>query len=201
MNLLADFVEDHMRHSHTNRHRPEISGVLRTGDENGANTGRDISFHYTPDEDDSGSDDDVIYWHFIPGFERINYFGGRFDFDNHYVLDELRNVEFNNVQIANWQPVHVDDRFYRCRFQDCEIRSLVSMDSLNHHSDFEFAFYSCDFSGCEIHDAKLIKKSLKKAGNYYLIGNPPVLVGSAAVIDWADVLLCESQKPERQWPL
>jgi len=127
MNLLADFVEDHMGLDHTNRHRPQISGVMRTGEQNGVNTRREISFDctdYNPGPDD---DYETTYWHYIPGFERIRYKGGAFSLDDHYNLSGLINISFNNVEIRGWRKLTLDDRFYRCRFSNCDIHEINSM--------------------------------------------------------------------------
>lgn len=200
MNLLADFVEDHMRIDHTNRHRPQISGVMRTGEQNGVNTGRDITFDCThnPNED---WDDDPTYWHYVPGFVEVRYRSGIFAHDVHYELENLRNVVFHDVQIRGWYPINVDERFYRCSFSNCDIASVSSLLSLSGYHNFAYAFERCDFSGCQIHVDDLINKDLKKQRNYYVAGNPPVLVGRrSAAIDWTKVLLCEEKKPDRQYP-
>ncbi|AIC26219.1 hypothetical protein IE4771_CH01067 [Rhizobium etli bv. mimosae str. IE4771] len=200
MNLLADFVEDHMRLDHTNRHRPQISGVMRTGEQNGINTGREISFdctNYSPDLDQDHDDYETVYWHYIPGFELIRYKGGAFSLDEHYNLSELENIHFNNVEIRGWNQLLLDDRFYRCRFSNCDIHEINSMLQLDKHNDYEYAFDRCDFSGCKIHVPELITKNLKKEHNYYVVGNPPVLVGMTDTVDWAKVLLCEERKPGR----
>lgn len=200
MNLLADFVEDHMHRSHANRHRPEISGVMRSGDENGANTRREISFDCTSDDEDPRFDDEVTYWSFIPGFKTINYFGGKFDYDDHYKINELVGVNFRNVEIANWRPLIVDDRFYRCTFTMCDIVWISSLLSSIAHSDFKYAFNGCNFSGCEIADHNFINIDLKEGKNYYVAGEPPILLGSKEVIDWSEILICEERKRENRWP-
>jgi len=202
MNLLADFVEDHMRHDHTNRHRPQISGVMRTGVQNGCDTGREIYFDCTNyNEDQSYYDDDYdTYWHFIPGFELIRYRSGIFAYDVHYELDSLTNVQFNGVDIRGWRPLNLDGRFHRCSFTNCTIASVSSLLALNNNQDFEYAFDQCDFSGCQIHIRDLAGKDLKKQRNYFISGNPPVLVGSNEVIDWSEVLFCEEKKPDRFAP-
>lgn len=203
MNLLADFVEDHMKRDHTNRHRPQISGVMRIGEQNGCSTGRDISFDctvYDPDPDYYYGDDDDTYWHFIPGFESIRYKSGIFAHDSHYELETLRNVHFHNVEIRGWRPISVDDRFYRCGFSSCDIASVSSLLALRNHQDFEYAFEQCDFSGCQIHTQELISKDLKKQRNFFVAGRPPVLIGSNEPVDWSQVLLCENKKPPRHFP-
>ncbi|NSZ00625.1 hypothetical protein G6M70_06020 [Agrobacterium tumefaciens] len=196
MNLLADFIEDHMWRDHTNRHRPQISGVMRTGEQNGRNTDRDIYFDCTSyDPEPNYDDDDPVYWHFIPGFASLRYKSGIFAHDVHYELDTLRNVHFQHVEIRGWRPVAVDDRFHRCRFSSCDIASVSSLLALNNNQNYEYAFEQCDFSGCQIHAHDLINKDLRKQRNYYLAGRPPILVGSDAVIDWSEILLCENRKP------
>ncbi|MDX0566421.1 hypothetical protein GOD83_21025 [Sinorhizobium medicae] len=96
MNLLADFIEDHMSASHANRHRPEISGVMRTGDQKGFNTERHIWFDCTMNADNP-DDDSEPYWFFIPGFKQIHYVGGVFAQDSHYDIDNIINVSFSRL--------------------------------------------------------------------------------------------------------
>lgn len=202
MNLLADFVEDHMKTDHANRHRPQISGVMRTGEQNGVSTGREIYFDCTDYDPNPNhfEDDYETFWHYVPGFETLRYKSGIFAHDIHYELDALKNVSFSNVEIRDWRPVNVDDRFHRCRFTNCDIASVSSLLPLNNHQEFEYAFEQCDFSGCQIHVHDLIGKELKKRRNYYLSGHPPVLVGKTDIIDWTDILVCEEKKPDRHFP-
>ncbi|MFS8120794.1 hypothetical protein QD336_00055 [Rhizobium sp. BR 250] len=198
MNLLADYIEDHMSSSHSHRHRPQISTVMTKGDENGLNTGRNISFSHESDE--QTPDDDEVYWSFIPGFKLVSYYGGVFDYDPNYELDDLYGVEFRNVEISNWRHVHLDHRFYRCRYTNCGIRSVDSLLTLNHGADFAYAFNDCDFSGCEIYDAQLLTKDLKKQRNYYLRQNPPALISGDQPADWEEIFECFDEKPKRDWP-
>ncbi|MDQ0421123.1 hypothetical protein J2045_002150 [Peteryoungia aggregata LMG 23059] len=197
MNLLADFVEDNMQRNHSNRHRPKLSGVMRAGEEKGINTGRDIYFDCTSQEYEQGpyDDDDEVFWSYIPGFSSVRYRGGIFGYDVHYNLEDLSDVKFHRVEIRRW-AISVDDRFHLCSFAGCEIISVSSLIALNRAQDYAYSFERCDFSDCLIHVAELLEKDLKKQGNYYLRGRPPVLVGSAQVIDWETVLLCEDKKPE-----
>jgi hypothetical protein len=116
-------------------------------------------------------------------------------------LDELSNATFDRVEIRNWSPVSIDDRFYACHFSDCRISSISSLISLRKHRDYEYAFEHCDFSGCHIHIHELIDKDLKKQKNYYITGSPPVLVGKSAAIDWTGVLLCVEKKPEHDFAI
>ncbi len=196
MNLLADFVEDHMRVHHENRHRAEISGVMRTGEQNGLNTGRNIVFDCTNNDPDADQHyDEETQWHYIPGFKRIRYRRGVFSYDPHYILDELRDVMFSYVEIRLWKPVNVDDRFFRCNFEFCGINSVSSIDSLRNHENFEFSFSRCDFSGCKIHVSELLEKNLKKNKNYYVKGNPPILIDGSVDVEWSEILVCEDKKP------
>ncbi|AKI01444.1 hypothetical protein IMCC20628_02748 [Hoeflea sp. IMCC20628] len=202
MSLLADFVEDRMSENHSNRHRSQISGAMRSGEQNGVNTGREISFDCTNYDPDNHYDDDyVTYWNFIPGFASIQYKSGIFDYDIHYEIDNLDNVNFNNVEIRGWRPVNVDDRFYRCSFSNCDIGSVSSLIALRNHKEFEFSFENCDFSGCIIHVRELVEIGLKKQHNYYLRGRPPILLGFDEPIDWSKILLCEETKPDRHFLL
>lgn len=199
MNLLADFIEDHMAGSHANRHRPQISAVLRTGEQNGLNTGRKISFDCTSGYNESGNYNEKpdAFWHWIPGFERIAFKGGIFDHDDHYELRDLRKVTFHRVNLRRWESVDVDDdRFLRCEFTQCHIASVSSMVALFRSDNFAEAFDRCDFSGCRISTDDLIDKNLKQHDNYYLRGNPPILVGDTGAVDWSKVLLCHDKKPD-----
>jgi hypothetical protein len=202
MNLLADFVEDHMSHHHFNRHREEISGVLNEGVANGANTGREFTFDCTPDYEGGyveRGDEELIYWHFIPGFKKLRYRSGAFAHDVHYQVDGLRNVAFFNVQLDGWSEITIDDRFSRCWFVDCGIRLVGSLDSLNSMQDYGFAFRRCDFSGCEFLDPAMLTIDFKKGGNFYSEANPPKLVGSLEKIAWADFLYTEAPAPILGW--
>lgn len=195
MNLLADFVVDHMVSSHDNRHRPEISGVMQTGDKNGANTGRDIIFSPPERDDDYQYDDYITYWHFIPGFDVITYYGGEFSLDVNYNINDLRGVKFIKTTLSLWKNISIDDRFDRCTFRTCSIASLSSMASLSHHQDYRYAFEACDFSGCIFSDAEILTKNFKEDNNYFIAGNPPTLLGSTATIDWSQILNCQEVRP------
>ncbi|MGO7731582.1 hypothetical protein [Rhizobium leguminosarum] len=195
MDLLADFVEDHMSKNHANRHRPQISGVMRTGDRNGANTEREIVFDYTdPDRDDG--DDEPTYWYYIPGFKLIRYQSGVFEKDVHYNLNDLKNVKFRNTELVDWGAIDIDDRFYRCRFRRCDIASIETIVSLLGASNHKFAFESCDFSGCKILDHGLLQADLKAQGNYFVDGSPPILVGLQRSADWDALLERKDKKPD-----
>ncbi|MBZ9771470.1 hypothetical protein [Mesorhizobium sp. CO1-1-8] len=194
MNLLADFVEDHMRLDHGNRHRSEISGVMRSGDENGANTGRDIAFSPPERDNDYQYDDYTTYWHFIPGFDVITYYGGEFSVDVNYSINDLRRVKFIGTTISLWNNVSIDNRFDRCTFRACSIASVSSIASLSHHQNYRYAFEVCDFSGCIFSDVEVLTKNFKEHNNYFIAGNPPTLLGSTATIDWSQILNCKEQK-------
>lgn len=195
MDLLADFIEDHMSKNHANRHRPQISGVMRTGDRNGANTEREIVFDYTDPGRDDG-DDEPTYWYYIPGFKMIHYQSGEFEKDVHYNLNDLKNVKFRHTQLVDWGPIDIDDRFYRCRFRRCDIASIETIISLLGANNHKFAFEACDFSGCEISDPGLLQADLKEQGNYFVDGSPPILVGSQRSVDWAALLERKDKKPD-----
>lgn len=199
MNLLADFVEDHMRFNHYNRHRPRISGVMRNGVRNGVNTGRDIVFDCTED-DSNEQDDEGMLWYYIPGFNSIRYEGGIFPYDDNYELSELQHVAFWRVEINGWASISVNERFHRCSYSRCDITSVSSMLALLDHKEFEYAFDRCDFSGCRIEVSQLLLVELKKQNNYYVRGTPPMLVGSTEAIKWEDLLHCVEAKPDRNIP-
>ncbi|MER9350007.1 hypothetical protein [Mesorhizobium sp. M0227] len=188
MNLLADFVEDHMRSYHGNRHREEISGVMRSGDEAGFNTGRSITFCVVEPEEDYHYDDDPVYWHYIPGFASVKYFGGEFPFDDEYEIDRLENASFNGVTIARWNRVTIDGRFDRSTFKNCAITRVDSVDSLNHHANYKYAFEKCDFSNCIFADERMLAVDFREGENYFRADAPPTLAGGTAAIDWAALL-------------
>jgi hypothetical protein len=199
MNLLADFVEDHMSKDHSNRHRPQISGVMRTGDQKGVNTDREIVFDYTsPHADNYGVyyEGEPALWHYIPGFRLIHYHSGVFAKDVHYNLNDLQNVKFRNTELRDWGSIDIDYRFYRCTFTRCDIASIMSMISLLGTSDFEYAFHRCDFSGCRILDPGFLEANLKTNGNYFVTGNPPSLVGIEKPVDWNALLERKDKKPD-----
>lgn len=199
MNLLADFVEDHMSKDHSNRHRPQISGVMRMGDHNGINTGREITFDKTVEaalDDVYYDDDEPTFWHYIPGFKSINFRGGIFGEDVHYNLNDLPRVMFRNTEIRDWSGLDVDFRFYRCSFKRCDIASVFSMVSMMATADFEWAFERCDFSGCKLHDVGFLRAKLKTNENYFVAGNPPILIGRDIPVDWEALLERKEKKPD-----
>ncbi|MEO9335951.1 hypothetical protein ABFT80_00760 [Mesorhizobium sp. SB112] len=134
MNLLADFVEDHMSRHHGNRHRSELSGVMKIGVDNGINTRREIYF-------DAGNDENQYHdeyetdWHYIPGFEKVHYIHGRFSRDVNYELSDLRNVTFRYSTIQWWKNVIVDLRFYRCNFDFCNVSEVSNKLGLSEHEE------------------------------------------------------------------
>lgn len=188
MNLLADFVEDHMRNHHGNRHRAEISGVLRSGDEAGFNTGRSIIFYVEDYEEEYGYDDEAVYWHYVPGFKSISYFRGTFSYDSEYDIGDLKNTIFNGVSIEGWKKVRIDSRFERCTFENCSVDTLISVASLNHHSGYKYAFRNCDFSSCVFADDMILSVDLLSGDNYFRTETPPVLVGHSKAVDWSSLL-------------
>jgi hypothetical protein len=61
--------------------------------------------------------------------------------------------------------------------------------------DYEWAFSHCDFSGCKIYDPGFLSAQLKSHRNYYVRGNPPLIVGSVEAVEWDALLVCETTKP------
>ncbi|RAZ75817.1 hypothetical protein [Mesorhizobium atlanticum] len=183
MNLIADFVEERGKTSHTNTGvQLAIAALEKSWLKTGLRAERKLEFE--TEFTDTGRQKPTN-WRIVRGVAGAIYDDGTFRRAEVEVgpSDEIWFLDCLFIRSA----VAVNGWFVRCKFRTCTIRSV---DNFSGHD-----FGSCDFSGATIGDVAV--PDLRKAQNWFDPERPPTIIGDRP-IEWSDHFLVGKPPPSQR---